>query len=109
MGAKLSMGHVWPRDPKASCVVWADWLDSMSYMSDADFRQAMTIAIKYSTEGLTTEDVMTYIRALDSHLYHQDIILFWFLGVRGAIDTSYDEWQRKRNGAKAKQERTKDV
>lgn len=95
---KLDDGHVFPRDERRSMVIYKDWIASAEYMSDADFRAAMTAAIKYGTEGLSTDEILTWIKGLDAHIYHLEIIMFWFLGIKGSIDKPYDEWQRKKNG-----------
>lgn len=94
---KLDDGHVWPRDERKSMVMYKDWLASAEYMSDADFRAAITATVKYGTEGISTDEVLDWIRSLDSHIYHIDVIMFWFLGIKGSIDKPYDEWQLKKN------------
>ena len=99
---KLETEHVWPRDPRRSMVIYKDWIASAERMSDADFRAAMTAAVMYGTEGITEDEVIDWVRTLDTHIYHQDIIIFWFLGIKGSIDKPYDEWQKKKNGAKKK-------
>lgn len=94
---KLDNGHIFPRDERKSMVFFKDWINSAEYMSDADFRAAITATVKYGTEGITTEEVIKWIKGLDQHLYHTDIIMFWFLGVKGSIDKPYDDWQKKKN------------
>lgn len=99
---KLDDGHIFPRDERRSMVIYKDWLTTAQYMSDADFRMAMTAAVKYGTEGITTDEVIGWIQGLDPRIYHIDIIMFWFLGVKGSIDKPYDEWQKKKNGLNKK-------
>lgn len=93
----LNDGHIFPRDERKSMIFFKDWLSSADYMSDADFRAAITAAVKYGTEGITTEAVIDWIKDLDKHLYHTDVVMFWFLGIKGSIDKPYDDWQRKKD------------